>query len=175
MVTADRWADKVVGVARLTYLQLTDPGQHRASSTQANIAMVPVAGQAVRDLTTSVGQGYGWPSQNWDDQRWAEYLDDTTRQHWAGENEGQLIGLLSLDLTRFPDVEIESFGLAPEFLGRGLGGALLSASVEVIWELGAERIWLHTSTDAHPHAVANYEARGFTRYQPNEEHPDFRG
>ena len=162
-------------MARLTYLQLTDPAQHRKSSRQVDLVMVPVDGRVVRELTTLVGQGYGWPSQDWDDQRWAEYLADPTRQHWAGEHEGQVIGLLSLDLTRFPDVEIESFGLAPEFLGQGLGGVLLSASVQVIWGLGAERIWLHTSTDAHPNAVANYEARGFTRYEPDEDHPDFRG
>jgi ribosomal protein S18 acetylase RimI-like enzyme len=65
------------------------------------------------------------------------------------------------------DVEIKSLGLLPRFIGQGLGGHLLTVAVERAWApiedggMGATRVWLHTCTHDHPHALHNYQARGF--------------
>jgi GNAT superfamily N-acetyltransferase len=58
-------------------------------------------------------------------------------------------------------IEIAYFGLLPEFVGRGLGKALLSAAATEAWRAGASRVWLHTSSLDHPAALPNYLARGF--------------
>jgi GNAT superfamily N-acetyltransferase len=82
------------------------------------------------------------------------------------------------ELRRSGDSEIELayFGLMPSFIGRGLGGALLTRAVEEAWSLGARRVWLHTCTLDSPHALPNYRARGFRdyrteRYEVNVESP----
>ena len=62
------------------------------------------------------------------------------------------------------DVEIASFGLLPQFIGKGFGGRLLTRAVERAWEAGAERIWVHTCTLGGPAALSNYRARGFRIY-----------
>ncbi len=62
-------------------------------------------------------------------------------------------------------VEIAYFGLAPEAIGAGLGKHLLSCAVRDAWALGAARVWLHTCTLDHPHALPNYEKRGFAAYK----------
>ena len=62
-------------------------------------------------------------------------------------------------------VEIAYFGLLPEFVGRGLGGHLLSVAVERAFESGARRIWLHTCTKDNPAALPNYLKRGFVPFR----------
>jgi hypothetical protein len=42
---------------------------------------------------------------------------------------------------------------------------LLSVAVQRAWSQGAERVWLHTCSLDGPHALANYQARGFQIYQ----------
>jgi GNAT superfamily N-acetyltransferase len=66
------------------------------------------------------------------------------------------------ELERQPDaaVELVYFGLLPRFIGQGLGGTLLTAAITRAWEMGAQRVWLHTCTLDHPQALANDQARG---------------
>ena len=71
------------------------------------------------------------------------------------------------ELQRHPggDVELVYFGLVPERIGQGLGGAMLTAATEEAWRSGATTVWLHTCTLDHPAAIANYRARGFEPYR----------
>ena len=57
------------------------------------------------------------------------------------------------------------FGLLPDFIGGGLGGALLTKAVERAFDLGATRAWVHTCSLDHPQALANYLARGMRVYR----------
>ena len=56
---------------------------------------------------------------------------------------------------------MHTFGLLRPFFGQGLGGHLLSVAVRRAFERGANRVWLRTTTLDHPHALPNYQARGF--------------
>src|SRR5205085_7457520 len=58
-------------------------------------------------------------------------------------------------------VEVVYFGLTPDFIGRGFGGAMLTRAVEESFALGARRVWLHTCTLDSPMALPHYNARGF--------------
>ena len=81
------------------------------------------------------------------------------REAWRAEAPHEL------DERRRASVEIAYFGLLPGFIGRGLGATLLAAAVRRGWALPAARVWLHTSSHDHPHALANYLARGFRIYR----------
>ena len=74
---------------------------------------------------------------------------------------GTPAGYFELDGPPGGDVEIAYFGLLPSFVGRGLGGWLLTAAVERAWRRNPRRVWLHTCSLDHPAALANYRARGF--------------
>lgn len=97
-------------------------------------------------------------------------LGDSHRSHWVAIAAGRDIGWASLTLTDEGEVEIASFGIRPDTVGDGYGGAFLTAIVRQAWALLPEwdgddsspRVWLHTSSWDHPHALANYLARGFT-------------
>lgn len=65
--------------------------------------------------------------------------------------------------------EVAYFGLRTPYFGQGFGKHLLSYGVARAWEAGAGRIWLHTCNLDSPHALANYQARGFSVYEVKEE------
>jgi GNAT superfamily N-acetyltransferase len=78
--------------------------------------------------------------------------------------------MVSYDLHPGNEVEIETFGLLPEFVGKGLGGYALTLGIQQAWELAPSvtRVWLHTSTLDHPHALPNYHRRGFRTFRAEE-------
>jgi GNAT superfamily N-acetyltransferase len=75
--------------------------------------------------------------------------------------DGTPAGYFEIEKRPEGEVEIKNIGLLPAFIGQGLGGHLLTVAVERAWAWGATRVWLHTCTHDHPHALRNYVARGF--------------
>jgi GNAT superfamily N-acetyltransferase len=65
-------------------------------------------------------------------------------------------------------VGIVVFGLVPTFTGKGYGAEFLIRATELAWQLRTDkptrRVWLQTSSLDHPHALSNYERRGFRRF-----------
>jgi GNAT superfamily N-acetyltransferase len=71
-----------------------------------------------------------------------------------------------------------------EFIGRGLGAALLTSAIEEAWSpesirgIAPIRVWVHTcnrppslrygAAGDHPQALANYQARGMIVYKIQE-------
>jgi len=74
-------------------------------------------------------------------------------------------------------VEIVYFGLVPKFIGRGLGGPLLTRAVQEAWAMGggAKRVWLHTCTLDSPRALPGYKARGFREFKTERLEVDIEG
>jgi GNAT superfamily N-acetyltransferase len=152
----------------LYYLEVHAPGEVRASRPLP--ADVTLSKQQdphlIRTVTLSIGQRHDWPSQRWDDTRWADHLNRHDLHHWTMQRAGDILGLASL---RFDceEVELDTFGLVPRHVGRGLGGAFLAVVAGLAWREAPEsrRLWLHTSSADHPHALHNYLARGFRLYR----------
>jgi GNAT superfamily N-acetyltransferase len=124
----------------------------------------------VRATTLDIGRAHQWPSQRWDDQQRQTYLKGPHLRHWVALIHGDPAGLLSLDLPPGGDVEIDTFGLLPNHIGQGIGGEFLTVGIRLAWTVTphVSRVWLHTSSRDHCHAVSNYERRGFRRYQVDE-------
>ena len=70
-------------------------------------------------------------------------------------------GFLELERHADGSVEIAYIGLDRAWLGRGLGGWLVTQAVRTAFAWGATRVWLHTCTLDAPAALPNYCARGF--------------
>ncbi len=116
-----------------------------------------------RMLYRDVGEAYAWVDRSpWTDEEWAAYVAQPDLTFWVLRARDDPAGYF--ELKREADghsVEIAYFGLRPAYVGRGLGSRLLAAAVREARALGASRVWLHTCTKDHPHALANYQARGF--------------
>lgn len=82
-------------------------------------------------------------------------------QMWVAYEQDVVAGYFELFMDDERNVELAYFGLLPQFIGHGIGGYLLTEAIRSAWHIGASRVWLHTSTRDHAHALANYQARGF--------------
>lgn len=159
--------------ATRTYLELTDPTQFRAALGDFSglvILHVPDPTPALyRRCYRTVGEAFHWRDRwDWSDGRIAAHLADPNIQLHVATRDGDLAGWY--ELRRVPEdnsVEIAYFGIVPREIGRGLGKHLLSCAVRDAWALAPppRRVWLHTCTLDHPHALPNYKARGFTPYR----------
>jgi ribosomal protein S18 acetylase RimI-like enzyme len=149
-----------------SYLEMTAPTDLIAAREPAVAVEVKraevVSPELNRFLYTAVGGDYWWVDRlghSYAD--WLALLAKPGYETWVAYVAGTPAGYFELDGQAGGDVEIAFFGVLPQFLGRGVGGHLLTAAVRRAWEKGAKRVWLHTSSFDHAHALGNYQARGF--------------
>lgn len=149
-----------------THLEISHPGQLcRRGKPHEDLklmrAEVPLP-ELNRFLYATVGRDWAWTDRlRLTREQWIEYIARPELETWVAYLLGTPAGYFELELQSGNRVEIRIFGILPEFTGQGIGGYLLTQAVERGWELGAERVWLHTCTLDHPAALANYLRRGF--------------
>ncbi|PDW04833.1 GNAT family N-acetyltransferase [Candidatus Viridilinea mediisalina] len=146
------------------YLEMCDPTALRPVAAPAGFRVVRAelpCPELNRFLYTAVGGNWYWLDRlGWNYARWQAYLERPELETWVGYVAGTPAGYVELEWQARAMVEIAYFGLLPAFIGRRLGGALLTAALERAWAMGAERIWVHTCSLDGPAALANYQARG---------------
>ncbi len=153
----------------ITYLEMTDRSQLRprlCADPRFRIleATVP-QWRFNRFLYELVGADWEWRDKTpWTDEQWRSYAEDTAVRTFAAYYDGAPAGYFELR-QREEDIEIAQLGLAPPFIGKGLGGALLTRALEEAWGMNPNRVWLHTCTLDHPTALDNYKARGLVVYR----------
>ena len=67
------------------------------------------------------------------------------------------------------EVQLSYFGLMPDFIGKGLGGYFLRATIDIAWNSNPKRVWVHTCDLDHPNALGLYQKNGFVVYNQAEE------
>lgn len=158
---------KTVDVTR-THLELRAPSElrppsHAPESAKIRLERRPApAVHEYRALYALVGDEWHWHDRNaWSDADLLAYLSSPAIHLWVLHVGDRVAGYF--ELRRHPDdrAEIMYFGLAPAFIGQGLGGWLLTRAVEECFALGAGRVILNTCTLDSPRALPNYLARGF--------------
>ena len=58
------------------------------------------------------------------------------------------------------EVEIAYFGILEEYRNKKLGSFLLSEAIKKSFQDNIKRVWLHTCSLDHKHALSNYLSRG---------------
>lgn len=152
------------------YLETTSPDQlvpARVPQPEPRVeqARVPLP-ELNRFLYTAVGGDWFWRDRlRWSYADWLRWLDRPEVQTWVLYDRGTTAGYVELEKQPGDDVEIAYFGLIPGFIGRGLGGHLLTVGIRQAWAMNARRVWVHTCTLDGPAALANYQARGLRVYR----------
>lgn len=119
-----------------------------------------------RFLYMLVGGDWGWVDKLiWDDAEWKAYAEADSLRTFALYYDGSPAGYFELNSEIDRQVEIAYFGLAPKFIGKGMGGYLLSCALLTAWETNPDRVWVHTCSKDHPAALVNYQARGLQIYK----------
>jgi GNAT superfamily N-acetyltransferase len=157
--------------ATRTYLELTSPRQFRpAFGDFPNLEVERVTHPTpalYRRCYRTVGEAYHWRDRwDWSDDEIRTHLESPGITLHVATQHDQLVGWYELrHVAADNSVELAYFGLTPNAIGQGLGKHLLSAAVRDAWALRPARVWLHTCSLDHPHALPNYHARGFVPYR----------
>ncbi|MDQ4020971.1 MAG: GNAT family N-acetyltransferase [Actinomycetota bacterium] len=154
----------------ITYLEMTSSDQLRAGRVPpAEVTIDSVDATAlvlIRSTHDRIATPHHWSSLDWTEQQWSDLLARPGVRSWIARVGVDVIGLVQLEIHPGTDVEIIKFGLVPEFVGRGFGGHVLTVATRLAWDVGGvSRVWLHTSSFDHPHALHNYRSRGFRQFQ----------
>ena len=147
------------------YLEIKSPEKVRHAALPTPLPRFERAVVAMpefsRFLYTAVGGDWHWRDRlDWDYAKWMKWLNRPELETWVLYVDGTPAGYIELEKQPKNEVEIVNFGLLPRFMGRGLGGYLLTLGIERAWEMGAKRVWVHTCSLDAPAAVKNFEARG---------------
>lgn len=136
------------------------PSRRETPGLEIRQAQVPLP-ELNRFLYTAVGGDWFWHTRlNWEYATWMEVLMRPGYETWVAYLYGTPAGYFELDPQENNSIEIAYFGLLPQFLGKGIGGRLLTVAIQRAWQKGARRVWVHTCSLDHPSALANYQARG---------------
>jgi ribosomal protein S18 acetylase RimI-like enzyme len=147
-------------------LEMTDPSQLRPRRVESAGLEIRRVEQPCPEfnwfLHQAVGTDFCWGGrQDWSEKEWATYVDRPELETWVAYVTGAPAGYFELDRLDDGSVRMPCFGLLRRFFGQGLGGHLLTFAVERAWQLCPTRVWLSTCSHDHPHALKNYQARGF--------------
>jgi GNAT superfamily N-acetyltransferase len=156
-----------------TYLEMRSPDQLRPKRADTRFQVREKTERDWRfnrDLYFRVGEQWEWIDKRpWTDDQWNQYAMAPELRTFAGYYDSALAGYYELRRDAQGGIEIAYFGLLPEFIDRGLGGALLTSAIEQAWSgtsaIAPVRVWVHTCNRDHPQALANYQARGMMVYK----------
>ena len=146
------------------YLEMCSPDLLKGKELPVELQITEVLedqAETSRGLYRLVGEKWLWTDKlGWSDEEWRYYTSNKNLRTWLVTSNDKIAGYFEL-LRQADDVEIIYFGLTEGFLDRGWGGSLLTEAIRTAWRWhGTKRVWVHTCTLDHPHALGNYMARG---------------
>jgi GNAT superfamily N-acetyltransferase len=157
----------------VTYVEMTALSQLVPATPVPGLTLEPVHRDSsfIPGTLARIGAAYGWRSASRTEREWAAWFaEHPDRTFWLLSFEGEPAGMVCYEIHPGDEAEIVTFGLLPEFVGKGLGGFALTLGVQQAWALApsVNRVWLHTSTLDHPHALPNYHRRGFRTFKTEQ-------
>lgn len=126
-----------------------------------------------RVLYDTVGEAWYWVDRRrMPDAELLAAITDPFVEIFVARCAGELVGYFELDRARAGECKIVYFGLAPAWIGKGVGGWFLERCVQRSWDgAGTHAVTVHTCSLDHPRALGTYERAGFV--QIDEAHADF--
>lgn len=158
-----------------TYLEMRSADQLRPKKADARFQVREKTERDWRfnrDLYFRVGEQWDWVDKRpWTNDQWEKYATKPGLRTFTGHYDNVVAGYYELRRDKEGGIEIAYFGLLPEWIGRGLGGALLTSAIETAWRMEPKpsRVWVHTCNRDHPQALANYRARGMVIYKAEQD------
>ena len=122
----------------------------------------PIDFQLNKFFYKNIGKNHKWIDRLvWPEEKWIGYLSDNKVKTYVLKYKDDLVGFFEL-IFREDDreVEIAYFGILEEYRNRKLGSYLLSEAIKKCFEFKMKRVWLHTCSLDHKHALNNYISRG---------------
>ena len=109
-----------------------------------------------------IGKKHRWVDRLiWNENQWIRYINNSNVKTYILQDGNDLAGYFEqiFDQKKL-EYEIAYFGILQDYVGKRLGGYLLSEAIKKSFLMGANRVWVHTCSLDHKHALKNYLSRG---------------
>ena len=109
-----------------------------------------------------IGKKHSWIDRlSWSHKNWIDYLNTPGVVTYILKNKDDLVGFFEQNIfIPQKECEIAYFGILEEYIGKKIGAYLLSEAIKKSFEGGSKRVWVHTCSLDHKHALDNYLSRG---------------
>ena len=115
-----------------------------------------------------IGKKHQWIDRLvWQDKDWTKHVSNENLKTYILKEDEELVGFFELIFDK-NECEIAYFGILEEYIGKSLGGYLLSEAIKIAFEKKVKRIWVHTCSLDHQNAFLNYQARGMKIFKTEE-------
>ncbi len=122
-----------------------------------------------RYLYDLIGRRWNWVSRRrLSDAELEAIIGDPKTYLYVLYVNGVPAGMTEIDAADGRTSEIRFFGLAPDFIGRGLSRYFLSNAIDLAWSLGPEEVRIETCTLDHPAALPLYQKFGFAVFDQRQ-------
>tara|TARA_B100000579_G_scaffold385300_1_gene356316 strand:- start:1917 stop:2423 length:507 start_codon:yes stop_codon:yes gene_type:complete len=113
-------------------------------------------------LYKQIGKKHNWLDRlNWSDQNWIQYVSQKNLYTYILKDNEDLVGYFELNLNEEKkEAEIVYLGILQEYYGKKIGAFLLCEAIQKSFSLNSQRVWVHTCSLDHKHALKNYISRG---------------
>lgn len=151
----------------ITYLEMTTrPTRPTIPMPLGSHALLKLENPPVgyyRYLYNIVGEPwFWWERRQMDDATLLPLIQDPDIDIYVIHAGGVPAGYAEFGRKNLPVVNINYFGLAPDFIGRGLGKYFMNWAVDQAWSYpGTEKVTVDTCSLDHPRALATYQKAGF--------------
>lgn len=153
----------------VTFLEMNAEAVHHVSPP-ANLKLMLLRAENIsvhfyRFLYGAVGRNVTWRDRRHiSDAELAVEIHAEGVEVWVLYVGGQPAGYFELVPREKNSIEIEYFGLIPDFQGKGLGKWLLAEAIRAAWAKLPKRVIVQTCTLDGPAALPLYQKMGFTPY-----------
>ena len=110
-----------------------------------------------------IGKDHFWRDRLlWPDKEWQKYVNNTNLDTGVMKLDKKLIGFYEQELhIEKNEIELIQMGILKEHQGKKFGSFLLEHIIYKAFKKNIERLWVHTSSLDHKHALNNYLSKGF--------------
>ena len=110
----------------------------------------------------NIGKNCQWVDRLiWSDLNWIDYVSNKNLFTYILKDQDEIAGYFELILNKNnEEAEIAYLGILEEYLGKKLGGYLLSEAIKQSFRMKSLRVWAHTCSLDHKNALGNYLSRG---------------
>ena len=147
------------------YLEISDLKNLNAQNKpnkDCNVTKIePPNFQLNKFLYKQIGKKYSWKDRlTWEDKDWIKYTSNLRVNTFLLREKDEIVGYFEQILdSQLKECEIAYFGILENFFGKKYGSYLLSEAIKISLKVN-KRVWVHTCSLDHKHALNNYLSRG---------------
>ncbi|MDB9738788.1 GNAT family N-acetyltransferase [Candidatus Pelagibacter sp.] len=149
-----------------SYLEIKSIGELKEVNVPSKRYFIEIANpkdfQLNKFFYKNIGKNCQWTDRLvWTDLNWIDYISNDQLFTYTLKDKDQIAGYFEMLFNKqTKEAEIAYFGILEAYYGKKLGGYLLSEAIKNSFNMGCERVWLHTCSLDHENALKNYLSRG---------------